>query len=261
MKDATSLPLEAVGYSEQFVRCLHSLGVCFVRSLCDDQVDHLVDHLDVGHFEDALMHLSEPFIARVADDGRAAGRCFEEEVLSDGAKSSRIDKPGELYLADLLRLRLSVYFDRNQPFRADHDLGSVLGNKDRGLDEQSVRVDDLSFPVEIPAACAGIGHFAVRLKYLKETVPLYGDVERTVRHLEVPLRHDAGRSDDPDAESNLDAGRHHRRGFDGCAGLPVDLVEQIREVGPLLLEAGSIHVREVVRNGREIGLRPLEPGQ
>ena len=208
MKDATSLPLEAVGYSEQFVRCLHSLGVCFVRSLCDDQVDHLVDHLDVGHFEDSLVKLAETFFPGKSRDGSSAGGRLDEEVLPHRPEASGIDEPDKFDLPDFFGLGFALRADRHDAFGAYNDLFSILGDCDRRFEKEAVDVDELSVvTVADPSAGSRVGHVAVRLQDLKESVALNGEIQRIVRNLEVALPHHPRGSDDARPKSDLDARR------------------------------------------------------
>src|SRR5690606_21495838 len=90
--------------------------------------------------------------------------------------------------------------------------------------------------------------------YLKETFSFDGKIEGIVGCLKSPLSVVALSPCDPYAQSHLDTGG---RAIAVSILSPRDTnlaVEQIFEVGPVLLEAGSVDIGHVIGNHVELGL-------
>jgi hypothetical protein len=115
--------------------------------------------------------------------------------------------------------------------------------------------------VELEGAGPGVGRRAVGQRHLKEARALDGEVEGIaglgVIALEVQALHRGGTRPEPDLDPGGElAVRRARR-----ARRPQRLVEQVLEVGAALLEAGRVHVRQVVGDDVDVQLLRLHPGR
>ena len=138
----------------------------------------------------------------------------------------------------------------------------VLRNGDAGLHHQAVLGDQLALGREREIARAGIGVGAVGLLDAEEARTLDRDVIGIAGGLEIALGGDAIDRGGAHAGAELDAvGRIGALvGGLGARGLDV-LIEQVLELGPLLLEAGGVHVRQIVGDHFHIGLLGQHAGR
>jgi hypothetical protein len=74
---------------EHVVRGLDGLGIDLIGALRRDQVHHLLDDVDVGGLEVALLDAAVARLARLARLGRAAGRRFRVKVAAEALQAGR----------------------------------------------------------------------------------------------------------------------------------------------------------------------------
>ena len=77
------------------------LGVHFVGALRRDQVGNFGDHLDIGLFEVALLHVAEAVGVGDAVLRRARGRRVREQVVADRLQARLVDEARQPDLADV----------------------------------------------------------------------------------------------------------------------------------------------------------------
>ena len=80
---------------------LDHLGVHFVGALGGDQLGDLLDGIDVGALQIALMDLAEAGIAGNADDRRAGGDGLVVEIAAERIEARLVGEVGERELAQL----------------------------------------------------------------------------------------------------------------------------------------------------------------
>ena len=138
----------------------------------------------------------------------------------------------------------------------------VLRNGDARLDHQTVLGHELALGAEREIARAGIGVGAVGLLDAEEARALDGDVVGIAGGLEVALGGDAIDGGGAHAGAQLDAVGRIGALVGGlrAGGLDV-LIEQVGEFGPLLLEGGGVHVRQIVGDHFDIGLLGQHAGR
>ena len=86
----------------------------------------------------------------------------------------------DLDLADLLRLRLAGLDDRDRAIGADGDADLVLGDRDLGIQQVAIGGHERAFPVHVEIAVARIGHLAVGLDDLEESLSLDHHIQGTL---------------------------------------------------------------------------------
>ncbi len=92
-----------------------------------DQVHHLLDHIDVGGFEEPLTDHAEALLPRRPDGRLAAGIGLFEEITAERVEAARIGKPRQFDLADFDHLRLALRTDSDDPVLADVNLDGFGG--------------------------------------------------------------------------------------------------------------------------------------
>src|SRR5690606_11249818 len=111
---------------------------------------------------------------------------------------------------------------------------------------QAVAGGDLAGRGESEGAVTGVGGGAVGALHFEEAVALDGEVEPLAGGVDLALGENLGGGGDAGAVADLDAGGHEVAAAGLGAGRARTLVEQILELDLAALEAGGVHVRQVV---------------
>ncbi len=123
-----------------------------------------------------------------------------------------------------------------------------LGTLMLGMQRVALRRDEHALVGDLEGAVARVGELPAGRLDLEEALALDRDVERAVRRLERALPVHALHAGEPRAAPDLDRGRRLALGLSDDGGALHGLIEQVLEVRAAALEAGRVHVREVVRD-------------
>src|SRR5207247_10594634 len=88
------------GGLQHLVGWTDDLGVHLVGALRGDQVGDFCDHLDIGLFEIALLHVAEAVGVGDTVLRRAGGRGVREQIVADRVEAGLVDEAGQADLAD-----------------------------------------------------------------------------------------------------------------------------------------------------------------
>src|SRR5581483_1897502 len=246
---------------QHVVRRGHGARVDLVGALAADHRDQLLDDAHVGALEESLGELAEAVLPGRAELRRAGGLGLREEVPAERAEAARVREADRLDLADLARRRLAGELDGHGTVVADRDRLRALRDRDLRRQRVAVRRHERAGRVELERAGAAVRERAVGQRDLEEPVAPDRDVEwvRGLREVALQVHPLDGGGLDP--EPDLDAGRDLRRSGRERARLLERLVEEVLEVGAASLEAGRVHVREVVRDHVDVELLRLHAGR
>ena len=136
--------------------------------------------------------------------------------------------------------------------------GSPLKATEHG---QAVDIHHLTLRIHLERTVAGETDGAVGALNLEEAIPLDRDVEFLAGLGELALRENLGGRRHPGAVADFGA-RGHEIATAGIGARSAGgfLIEQILKLDLAALEAGGVHVREVVRDRVEIELLRLHAG-
>jgi hypothetical protein len=106
----------------------------------------------------------------------------------------------------------------------------------------------------VQRAGAGVSRLTAWQRDLEEAGAFDGDVQRTLRRTQISGREVPRDGHWPRAQTGLEANRRLRLLRRGRAGRPKLLIHQVLELDAALLEAGRVHVGQVVRHVVDVGL-------
>jgi hypothetical protein len=225
-----------------------------IRTLRDHQRRHFADHVHVGAFQRSLQDRAHAAVVGFADGGIARRLGRHVVIAAYRLQAFGRRKRGQLERAQQRLAGAAADLPGYLTALVDGDVAGARRDLDVLRETAAVGGRQIALAVHMQLTIARVHMVAVRVDHLEKALALDGDVPGVAGLLHLALcKHRAG--------------RNHFRTRAGFAWRQPGLYlrwrdhRDVAEVCPFRLEAGRLHVGEIVRQRVDLALRGLQAGR